>query len=89
MDDDAIRALVTSLARPHRSGGDVIERAAILATGAESSAVVAWIVAHHGEPEAAVPPASAQGLHGARFSAGVGAMERAPLRYVLPAGTLT
>jgi hypothetical protein len=50
---------------------------------------VAWIVAHHGEPEAAVPPASAQGLHGARFSAGVGAMERAPLRYVLPAGTLT
>jgi hypothetical protein len=89
MDEDAIRALVTSLSRPHRSGGDVIERAAILATGAESSAVVAWIVAHHGEPEAAVPPASTRGLHGSRFSAGIGSVPRAPLRYVLPAGTLT
>jgi hypothetical protein len=88
MDDDAIRTLVTSLSRPHRSGGDVIERAAILATGAESSAVVAWIVAHDGEPEAAVPAASTQGLHGSRFSAGIGSAERAPLRYVLPAGTL-
>jgi hypothetical protein len=50
---------------------------------------VAWIVAHHGEPEAAAPPASARGLHGSRFSAGIGSVPRAPLRYVLPAGTLT
>jgi hypothetical protein len=89
MDDDAIRTLVTTLSRPHRSGGDVIERAAILATGAESSAVVAWIVAHDGEPEAAVPAASTRGLHGSRFSGGSGPVQRAPLRYVLPAGTLT
>jgi hypothetical protein len=89
MDDDAIRTLVTSLSRPHRSGGDVIERAAILAAGAESSAVVAWIVAHHGEPEAAVPAAATRGLHGSRFTAAAGPVERAPLRYVLPAGTLT
>jgi hypothetical protein len=49
---------------------------------------VAWIVAHDGEPEAAAPPASARGLHGSRFSAGIGPVARAPLRYVLPAGTL-
>jgi hypothetical protein len=89
MDDDAIRTLVTSLARPHRSGGDVIERAAILATGAESTAVVAWIVAHDGEPEDAVPAASTRGLHGSRLSGGIGSETRPPLRYVLPAGTLT
>lgn len=87
MDDDAIRLLVTNLSRPHRSGGDVIERAAILATGADSSEVVTWIVAHHGQPEAAVPAASSRGLHGARFS-GVSPESRPPLRYVLPAGAL-
>jgi hypothetical protein len=88
MDDDAIRTLVTSLSRPHRSGGDVIERAAIMATGAESTAVVAWIVAHDGEPEDAVAPASARGLHGSRLGGGVSSAPRAPLRYVLPEGTL-
>jgi hypothetical protein len=88
MDDDAIRVLVTSLSRPHRSGGDVIERAAIMATGAESTAVVAWIVAHEGQPEAAVPAASTRGLYGSRFSAGISSDPRPPLRYVLPAGTL-
>jgi hypothetical protein len=88
MEDDAIRALVASLSRPHGSGGDVIERAAILATGAESTKVVAWIVAHDGEPEAAVAAGSTGGLHGSRFSARLGS-EAKPLRYVLPAGTLT
>jgi hypothetical protein len=87
MDDDAIRALVTSLCRPHRSGGDVIERAAIMAAGAESSAVVAWIVANHGEPEVA-SPVSSRGLHGPRLSAQAGSAPRQPLRYVLPAGAL-
>src|SRR5216117_1831905 len=51
MDDDAIRMLVTRLSRPHSSGGKVIERAAILAEGADSAAVLTWIVAHAGEPE--------------------------------------
>ena len=46
MDDDTIRALVTRLARPHSSGGDVIERASILAEGADFSEVMAWVIAH-------------------------------------------
>jgi hypothetical protein len=89
MDDDAIRILVTSLCRPHRSGGDVIERAAILASGAESTEVLTWIVDHDGKPEDAVPAASTRGLHGSRLSSGgAGSQPRPPLRYVLPAGTL-
>jgi len=87
MDDDAIRALVIRLSRRHTSGGKVIERAAILAEGADSDAVVGWIVAHAGQPEVtAVPPAS-HGLHGSRLTAAGGAA-RAPARYVLPAGAL-
>ena len=46
MDDDAIRTLVTRLARPHASGGNVISRAAILAEGADFDAVTRWITAH-------------------------------------------
>jgi hypothetical protein len=89
MDDDAIRILVSSLSRPHRSGGDVIERAAILASGAQSTEVVTWIVAHDGKPEEAVPGPSTRGLHGSRLSSGgIGSQPRPPLRYVLPAGTL-
>jgi hypothetical protein len=87
MTDDAIRTLITSLSRPHASGGDVIERAAIMAAGADSTEIVGWIVAHDGEPEAAVVAASTRGLYGARFSGGV-ASARPPLRYVLPPGTL-
>ena len=75
------------LSRRHRSGGKVIERAAILAEGADSDAVVGWIVAHAGQPEVtAVPPAS-HGLHGSRLTAAGGAAG-APARYVLPAGAL-
>ena len=43
MDDDPILALVKRLARPHASGGAVIERAAILADGADFASVMAWI----------------------------------------------
>lgn len=88
MDDDAIRALVTRLARPHPSGGDVIERAVILAEGADFGEVIAWITAHAGTPEAAVAGASRRGLHGSRLSDGGGAEPERPRRYVLPAGTL-
>ena len=87
-EDDAILALVTRLARPHASGGDVIERAAILAAGADSPAVIAWIISHAGEPESAVVSASANGLHGARLGGTRDAPSRPPLRFVLPAGTL-
>jgi hypothetical protein len=82
--DDAIRSVVTRLARPHRSGGAVIERAAILAEGASSAAVLRWIVAHHGEPEAQAAPTPARGLHGDRSTA----TDRPPSRYVLPPGAL-
>jgi hypothetical protein len=88
VDDDAIRALVTRLARPHISGGEVIERAAILAEGADSAAVIAWITAHAGIPEATVTTPSRHGLHGSRLGDGGGAESRTPLRFVLPAGAL-
>jgi hypothetical protein len=89
VEDDAILALVTRLARPHASGGDVIERAAILAEGGDSPAVIAWIISHAGEPESVVASASTRGLHGSRLSGGGrDAPSRPPLRFVLPAGTL-
>ena len=83
-DDDATRAVVTRLARQHPSGGRVIERAAILAEGADCAAVVAWITAHRGVAEAALP-AMQRGLHGSRLDDPLGAAQRAPARYVLPA----
>jgi hypothetical protein len=86
--DEAIRATVTRLSRPHASGGDVIERAAILAEGADSTAILRWILAHAGQPEAAVPERPTRGLHGARLSAGPGSEGGPPRRYVLPAGAL-
>ena len=88
MEDDAILALVTRLARPHASGGDVIERAAILAEGADFPAVIAWIISHDGEPEVAVASVSTGGLHGSRLSDGRDGPSRPPPRFVLPAGTL-
>jgi hypothetical protein len=90
VDDVAIRALVVRLSRPHPSGGDVIERAAILAEGADSADIVGWITDHAGQPESATPQRSG-GLHGGLHAAraGDGAQAgRPPLRYVLPAGAL-
>ncbi len=89
MDDDAIVALVTRLARPHVSGGEVIERAAILAEGADFQAVIAWITDHDGKPEARVPTDSKRGLHGSRLNGPAREQSGPPLRFVLPAGTLT
>lgn len=88
MDDDAIRTILTRLSRPHPSGGQVIERAAILAEGADFTAVVAWIMAHDGAPEATVAPVVSGGLHSSRLSEGVGAEPRTARRFVLPAGAL-
>jgi hypothetical protein len=85
-EDDTERAVVTRLSRPHRSGGTVIERAAILAEGADSTRLVAWVVAHGGQPEAAVVSVK-RGLHSPRLD-DPGASLRPPLRYVLPAGAL-
>ena len=48
LDDEGLRVLVAGLARPHRSGGRVIERASLLASGADFRAAIAWIEAHGG-----------------------------------------
>ena len=86
IDDDHIRTLVVRLARPHPSGGDVVERAAILAAGPDAAAIVEWIGSHGGVPEAAAAAAPARGLHGARRDSNRRVV--APSRYVLPAGAL-
>jgi hypothetical protein len=82
LDEDAMRTLVTRLGRPHRSGGRVIERATLLASGTDFEAAVRWIEAHGGTPEVAVA-SSHRGLHGPRMSDGP---PPAPLRFVLPPG---
>ncbi|HTP18625.1 MAG TPA: hypothetical protein VMJ65_03405 [Solirubrobacteraceae bacterium] len=88
MDDVEIRALVTRLSRPHSSGGVVIERAAILAEGADFAAVMNWITAHAGTPDAIVSATRGRGLHGSRMNGGDATASRAPLRFVLPPGAL-
>ena len=85
---DPIQATVTRLARPHRSGGSVIERAAILAEGRDSEAIFRWITDHAGEPEESTgAKAPDRGLYGARFG-GATTAARSPSRYVLPPGAL-
>ena len=86
--DEEIRALLTRLSRRHPSGGTVVERAAIVAEGADSAAVVAWILDHAGQPEAAVETSSHRGLHSPQISDPIGRGPRPPARYVLPAGAL-
>jgi hypothetical protein len=89
MDDQAIRAVVTRLSRQHASGGQVIERAAVLAEGVESSAILAWITSHDGLPESRVTTTPAGGLHQGRLDASRSTSSTAPRRYVLPPGTLS
>ena len=87
MDETTIRSVVTRLARPHPSGGDVVERAAILAEGgSEATAILAWITANAGVPEDAAANPVSGSLHGSRLQDGAGAQARTPLRFVLPAG---
>ena len=85
--DDAIRAIVVRLSRPHASGGNVIERAAILAEGAHAAAIVQWITDHAGQAEGPAPVA-ARGLHGSRVDDRRPAQRETPLRYLLPAEAL-
>ncbi|HXC46195.1 MAG TPA: hypothetical protein VNU24_06275 [Solirubrobacteraceae bacterium] len=66
----------------------MIERAAIMAAGADSAAVIAWITDHAGVPEDAGAKAPRHGLHGSHLSSGGEAQSKAPLRFVLPAGVL-
>jgi hypothetical protein len=87
IDDDPTGAVVARLARRHPSGGTVIERAAILAEGADCAAIIAWITAHNGKPEAALARSSG-GLHGQRLADPTKTADRPPARYVLPAAAL-
>ena len=88
MDDEAIRTLVTRLARPRAAGGEVVERAAILAEGADFAAVMTWIVAHGGRPEEMACPDPSGGLYGARLHHAGPARASVPLRFVLPTAAL-
>ena len=87
MEDLEIRDLVKRLSRPDRSGGHVIEAAAITAEGSDSAGVLAWIREHGGQPEALTQAPTGAGLFGGRGGRGDDAVDtRAPLRYVLPPG---
>ena len=86
--DDEIRALLSRLSRRHSSGGTVVERSAIVAEGADLDVMVAWILDHAGEPEAAADTSAKRGLHSPRLSDSTGRDPHAPARYVLPAGAL-
>ncbi len=88
MDEAAIQALLTTLARAHPSGGKVVERAAVMAAGSDSPQVLAWISDHGGRPEMAVRTSSAGGLHGSRFTTASAGGEQTPLRYVFEASVL-
>jgi hypothetical protein len=87
--DAEIQALVKRLARPHSSGGDVVERAALLASGSDFAAVMVWITDHAGVAETMVSEPPRRGLHGAVLGPSGGADPRNPLRFILPAGTLS
>jgi hypothetical protein len=88
MNDLEITTLVKRLARAHPSGGIVIERAAILAAGADYPAIMDWITAHAGTPETTAPTGRSRGLHGSRINGGNVPAPQQPMRFVLPADAL-
>ena len=88
MDDPDIVTLVKRLSREHPSGGVVIERAAILAAGADYPAIMDWIIAHAGAPETTTSKGQSRGLHGSRINGGSTPAARQPVRFVLPANAL-
>ena len=85
--DEDIRVLVRRLARPHRAGERVVERASLLAAGSDFDAVMAWIHAHGGKPEPVAAPRAQRGLHGAR-PATISAGGATPRRFILPDAAL-
>jgi len=88
MAEEAIRAVVARLSRQHPSGGRVIERAAVVAEGADSSTILDWITSHDGEPEDRPAETAAGGLHRGRIDGSRSAIATAPRRYLLPPGVL-
>jgi hypothetical protein len=84
---DQTEAIVRRLARPHASGGMVIERSVILAEGANSGAILSWISEHDGIADATAPSTRSHGLHGGRASAPQ--RDTPARRFVLPAHAFT
>ena len=85
--EQEIRALLARLGRRDANGGMVVERAALLAEGADFDATVAWILAHGGEPEAR-GAAVRRGLYGSQSESVGAAASQTPRRFVLPPGAL-
>jgi hypothetical protein len=83
--NDAIGALVRRLARPHPSGGVVIERSVILAEGSRSKEILGWIAAHDGVADSTTVGRRKLGLHGAYVATDVGVQDVPARRFVLPA----
>ena len=88
MDDSDIEEIVTRLARPHRTGGHVIERVAILAEGADFDAVMTWIVDRDGVAEAAATKPAPRGIHATRYHDTEGDAAPPPARFILPPGAI-
>jgi hypothetical protein len=83
---DETQEIVRRLARPHPSGGMVIERSVILAEGRGSAAILNWIRDHDGVADSSVAGARKGGLHGSRDADVLAARQDAPARrFVLPA----
>jgi hypothetical protein len=86
--DEEIAATVARLSRPNRTGGKVIERAAIMAEGSRSAAILEWLDEASWKPEEDVVSTAhrgGSGLHGMRReSERDGARAQAPRRYVSP-----
>jgi hypothetical protein len=82
---DAIGVLVKRLARPHPSGGTVIERPVILAEGRRSTEILAWIADHGGAPDATLPTQQNRGVHSPSPAAGAAHQGVQARRYILPA----
>lgn len=86
--DEDIGAVVARLSRPDRAGRRVIERAAIMAEGSRSAAILAWLEDASWTPEERVESTAYRGgagLHGARLeSERSDARKQAPQRYVSP-----
>lgn len=88
IDEAAIRAIVARLARPSASGAHTIDRAAILAEGADCAEIEAWIVRNGGEPHVDAATPRGGGLHADRGHTRSSPAGATPSRYVLPAGAL-
>ncbi len=84
-DTDAIGVIVKRLARPHPSGGTVIDRPVILAEGIRSTAILAWIADHGGAPDSTLAHSQSKGLHSPGPAGGLGRQATQARRYILPA----